>query len=84
MFNPFGNTEASTAAARGTGDSQGIESFVYDASGQDVNCIVAGTATQQTTCPTGPLPSGYATNLAPAGEPPSHDPIACFRASLES
>ena len=63
-FNPLGNQTSTTAAAPGTGLSAGVQSLVYDSTGQDVNCKVSGTTSQQTTCPTGAMSSGYATNYA--------------------
>jgi len=63
-FDPLGNATSTTAAARGTGGTQGVQSSVYDSSGSNVNCTVSGTTSQQTTCPTGAMSSGYATNYS--------------------
>ena len=63
-FDPLGNTTSSTAAAPGGAESAGVQSTVYDSTGQNVNCVIDGTTSQQTSCPTAAMSSGYATNYA--------------------
>lgn len=51
-FNAQGDQTSLTQPGTG-GSSADVSSVVYDATGQDLNCAVAGTSSPVTTCPTG-------------------------------
>jgi RHS repeat-associated protein len=63
-YNPLGNLTESTAAAPGNGESGDVESLGYDESGLNLLCVVAGTSTKTTSCPSTPDKSALVTSYS--------------------
>jgi RHS repeat-associated protein len=63
-YNPLGNVTSTTAAAPGNGESGDVESLGYDESGLNLMCVVAGTSSKSTSCPSRPDKSGLLTSYS--------------------
>jgi RHS repeat-associated protein len=71
-FNSLGNTTLTTAAAPGSGESGNVESLNYDESGSNLMCIVTGTSTKQSTCPSSRSETALVTSFSYKDEKNPH------------
>jgi RHS repeat-associated protein len=88
-YNPLGNLISTTAAAPGTGESGDVESLDYDETGQNLECVVTGTSSKTSSCPTRPDKSALVTSysykdndnpffVTKTENPEGHSTFACY------
>jgi RHS repeat-associated protein len=88
-YNPLGNVTSTTASAPGSGESGNVESLGYDESGLNVLCVVTGTSTKITSCPSRPAKSALLTSFSykdkanpfsstQVENPEGHSTFGCF------
>jgi RHS repeat-associated protein len=64
VYNPFGDVTTSTAAAPGNSESGNATSYGYDKTGTNVECVVTGTSTPMSSCPSSPNESALVTSFS--------------------
>jgi RHS repeat-associated protein len=71
-YNALGNTTLTTAASPGNGESGNVESLNYDEAGSNLLCIVAGTPSKESECPSSPSKSALVTSFSYKDEKNPH------------
>ncbi len=64
VYNPFGDLTTTTAAAPGNSESGNATSYGYDKAGVNVECVVTGTSTSVSSCPSSPNESALVTSFS--------------------
>jgi RHS repeat-associated protein len=63
-YNSFGNVTSTTASGPGNGESGDVESLGYDKFGLNLECVVTGTTSKVTECPTRPDKAALVTSYS--------------------
>jgi RHS repeat-associated protein len=88
-YNSLGNITSTTSAAPGTGESGDVESLGYDKAGLNLECVVTGTTSKVSECPSTPNKSAlvtsysYTANADPFSatkveNPEAHSTLDCY------